>query len=268
MMPQKHPEFRDFGEAAVYFYNAFSKTAPPRFERYLQASSNREIEAIARYRWNLGLCESLLPCLHAAELALRNAIHQAMQQAYLPCREARFPDGKPADAEWWFDVQVRGKSILKDRDYDKVAEAYCRVPKNGKPITPRVVAELPFGFWVELLNSGYDETIVVPMLGSTMQRVQKGTPTNRNHGWLRERFGEIRNLRNRVTHHEPVYHLTNLSFVWQMAWQLASEITPWFTPVIQPTCRFESLRRAGWQSHEVPIRALVKTQLYEPYKKE
>lgn len=267
MMPQNQPEFTDFGEAAKFFYNKFSSNAPPRFERYLLASGGKEVEAAARYRWNLELSESLLPCLHAAELALRNAIHQAMIKTYAPAPGATFPCGQPADAEWWFAGDVRGKPILKDRDWEKVKEAYDKIPKNGKPVTPRVVAELSFGFWVELLNSDYDETIVVPMLGSTMRNVQKSNPPNRKHGWLRARFGEIRDLRNRVTHHEPVYHLTNLQFVWQMAWQLASEITPWFTPVTKPACRFDQIRRDGWTCHDTFIRSMVRTQLFEIYKK-
>lgn len=267
MMPQNRPEFSDFGEAAKFFYEKFSASAPLRFNRYLLAARGKEVEAAARYRWNLELSESLLPCLHAAELALRNAIHQAMLKEYPPVAGATFPCGQPADDEWWFDSVVRGNPILKARDWQKVKDAYDKVPKNGKPVTPRVVAELSFGFWVELLNSDYDETIVVPMLSSTMKRVQKKSPSNRKHGWLRERFGEIRDLRNRVTHHEPVYHLPNLQFVWEMAWLLSQEVSPGFKMIVFESCRFQAVHKAKWSAQEAAIRNKVKTELYEPFKK-
>lgn len=264
-MAQNKPEFKIFGDAARFFYDKFSESAPLRFERYLVASGGREVEAAAKYRWNLDLCESLIPCLHAAELALRNSIHQAMCRTYLPARGSRFPDGHRADDEWWFDAEVRNVPLLKERDWDKVRQAYDSIPKNGKPITPRVVAELSFGFWVELLNSGYDETVVVPTLGSTMRRVQKANPLNRRHGWLRETFGEIRNLRNRVTHHEPVYHLPRLEQTWELAWLLAEEVTPWLSAVLRRSCRFESVYRAKWTSQEAAIRSEVR-ELFEKYK--
>lgn len=250
--------FTHFGEAASFFYEKFACSAPLRFKRYLELSGERELEAIAKYRWNLELSEALIPCLHSAELALRNSIHEAMIQKYLPAPKSVYPDGKQADSEWWFNVEVRGNPLLEDRDYEKVKEAYVKVPKNGKPITPRVVAELSFGFWVELLNSGYDESIVVPTLGSTMKRVQADNRANRRHGWLRERFGEIRDLRNRVTHHEPICFSPDLEFSWQMAWQLSREIGPWFAAVIQPACRFDSVRRAGWKHHELFLRDRVR----------
>jgi hypothetical protein len=267
MMPQKTLEFTAFEEAAAYFYKRFSESAPLRFEPYLQSSGGREIEAIAKYLFNLQLNESLLPCLHAAELALRNSIHLAMIQMYLPSAGAVFPDGQPADDEWWFDVEVRGAKLLKAKDLERVTDAFYEIPKNGKPITPRVVAQLPFDFWVKLLSSSYDEKLVVPMLKTTMKGVQKSNPPNRTHSWLTERFDEIKGVRNRVFHHEPVYHLENLQFINTMAWQLAGEMTPGFRMATNSLCRFNDIRSAGWQAHSKPARAIVQN-LYNTYKKE
>jgi len=84
MMPQNAPEFTSFGDAVLFFYTFFSASAPDGFDRYLKASGGRHLDALVLYRWNLELCEALLPCLHAAELTLKNAIHQAMIKRYLP----------------------------------------------------------------------------------------------------------------------------------------------------------------------------------------
>lgn len=199
-MAQEQRKFLAFDEAATYFYEKFAESAPQRFDKYLQAAGGNHIEAIARYRYNLELSASLLPALHAAELTLRNSIHQAMCLHYLSPKPGKasptlyFPDGTLAESDWWLSHEVHGKRILVDRDWEKVVDAYNKVPKNGQPVTPRVVAELSFGFWVELLNPIYDQTIVIPMLGTTMRKVQAKNRSNRNRGWLRLWFGRFRDL--------------------------------------------------------------------------
>src|SRR5689334_21061592 len=39
-------------------------------------------EALARYLWNIALCEALYPSLHFLEIALRNAVFEAAAATY------------------------------------------------------------------------------------------------------------------------------------------------------------------------------------------
>jgi len=260
------PEFQTFGEAAAYFFERFSESAPLRFRRYLELSNGREIEAAAKYRWNLELSAALIPCLHTAELTLRNAIHQAMCLKYPPSQKASFPNGAPADGQWWFDAATTGGSLLQARDYLRVKEAFDKAAKTGSVSTPRVVAELPFGFWVELLNSSYDEKLVVPLLGSTMKKVQRDNPRNRTHGWLRSTFGQIRDLRNRVSHHEPIIARKDLDFTWEIAWLISSQTYPVATSVLKKSCRYRLVKSAQWHDQEKEIRAEV-NDLFERFRR-
>lgn len=50
-------------------------------------------ELVARYLWNMALCEALYPSLHAIELALRNTISSAAERMYAPA--ATTIDGRP-----------------------------------------------------------------------------------------------------------------------------------------------------------------------------
>lgn len=264
MMAQEPPKFLAFEDAAAFFYHKFAESAPQRFDKYLQAAGGDYVEAMARYRFNLELSASLLPALHAAELTLRNSIHQAMCLHYLTAKEGgaipvlKFPDGSPAEKDWWFSLEPRGKPLLTERDWKKVVDAYEKVPKNGLPITPRVVAELTFGFWVELLNPNYDQTIVIPMLRTTMRKVQAKNKSNRNQGWLREWFGRFRDLRNRVTHHEPIYHLEQkLDERWEMAWLITGETNAYFSTVVAGSCKFIQTKNAGWTTQRAIVRKSV-----------
>lgn len=266
-MAQPAIEFANFGDAAKFFYRNFSANAPSRFGRYLGAAGGREIEAAAKYIWNLELSESLLPSLHAAELALKNSVHLSMAQIYGPSSTACFPDGRQADSRWWFDASIRGMPLLRQRDREKVEAAYFKVKRKGAPITERVVAELSFGFWVELLNSEYDEVIVVPVLGTTMRGVQRNRPSNRTQGWLRRTFGAFRDLRNRVSHLEPVLDFPDLDLTQSLAWEVAQDIFPWFAQALWPSCRFSTVIAKGWGPAEELLKQRIRTELYEPFRK-
>lgn len=272
MMAQEPQKFQTFGEAAAHFYDKVAESAPQRFGKYLSAAGGDPIEAMARYRYNLELSASLLPALHAAELTLRNAIHQAMVLHYLTPKKGdakhtqNFPDGRVAEDNWWFSLEPNGKPLLNERDWQKVVEAYGKVPKDGLPITPRVIAELTFGFWVELLNPNYDQTIVIPLLRTTMRKVQAKNKANRNQGWLRNWFGRFRDLRNRVSHHEPIFHLNDeLVERWQMVWTIAGETNAFFSHLVAESDEFTETYKAGWTKQRAKVQQAVQT-FYESRK--
>jgi hypothetical protein len=41
-----------------------------------------DLDMIVNYFWDIDLAEAIVPCLHAAELALRNSIHDAFATHY------------------------------------------------------------------------------------------------------------------------------------------------------------------------------------------
>ena len=264
MMPQKPLEFHNLGEAVLYFYKSFSVSAPERFERYLSASGGRHLDAIVRYRWNLELGEALLPSLHAAELTLRNAIHQAMVKQYLPTVRPHFPGGEHPD-DWWFDAEFEGKPFLKYEDKIKVDDVVRQLEKAGKRVTTaRVVAELSFAFWVELLNSGYTEPIVVPALKTTL----RGLPDEKKRqGWLRDNFGKLRDLRNRISHHEPIFERHDLDQLRRLAWLTSAEIQRYFVYPLHPMCRFVEVAGTDLKDETNKLKARIDRDFFQPNRK-
>ena len=89
---------------------------------------------LARYFWNVALCESLYSILQHLEIALRNSIHIAAQNY--------FKD------EFWFKRQEIKEKLYWKYD-DEITEAEKDLKKAGKQLHGgAIIAQLSFGFWV------------------------------------------------------------------------------------------------------------------------
>jgi hypothetical protein len=146
---------------------------------------------MARYLWNIAICETLYSPLQMCELALRNAIHAAMTACY----------GQLG----WYDMVD-----LAAWGYSQVDEAKQRIAKAGKPVTPgRVVAELHFGFWTSLFEDHYERR--TKFLPKGIKKVFPGMPKSQHkRKGIKARLEQIRQLRNRVFHHERIIHWKDL----------------------------------------------------------
>ncbi|GAB3182997.1 hypothetical protein [Streptomyces incanus] len=156
----------------------------PRLRRYIRAVHGDAPAAERLYWWNIEASAALLGPLHCLELALRNALHNALARYY----------GRP---DWWM------VAPLNERGHKLVNDARRTCGRRLSRITPDdVVAELSFGFWVSLLShgSGYDRHFWVPVLHSAFPHYR-----GRRDSLYRELTSLVL-LRNRVMHHEPVHH--------------------------------------------------------------
>jgi hypothetical protein len=156
----------------------------PRLRRYIRAAHGDAQAAERLYWWNVEVSSALIGSLHCLELALRNALHNALARYY----------GRP---DWWT------VAPLNERGHKLVNDARRSCGRRLRRITPDdLVAELSFGFWVSLLShgSGYDRHFWVPVLHAAFPHYQ-----GRRDRLYRELTSLVL-LRNRVMHHEPVHH--------------------------------------------------------------
>lgn len=152
-----------------------------------------------------------MPLLNVLEIALRNAIHKALQSQY----------GRP---DWWgawvndpvFSYQSR-----------QVAEANSKLARRHEPQHPdKIVAELTFGFWSSLFNSQFQ-----PVLWKNLRLVFAHCPkSQRQRHTISAALNQIRDLRNRVFHHEPLIWLTP-DLVAQHA--VGLEVVHWLDPNLE-----------------------------------
>jgi hypothetical protein len=153
---------------------------------------------MARYLWNVALSEALYPSLHVVEVALRNSLDRAVGTHL-------------ADQEWLVHSEAGSPTsrFLEIRAQGMVAEAYDMLERAKKPVEQgRIVAELSFGFWTSLLNRRYDQGLWPAHLKNAFP----GAPrSRRTRSTFSRRFNAIREVRNRVSHHEPIWYRETLA---------------------------------------------------------
>jgi hypothetical protein len=161
-----------------------------RLQRFLTETGGNA-QALRLYRWNAQVASAYWTPLHFMEVAVRNAIHDALTES--------------KGTAWWFrdDVDERaGASWFYDFEREAVGKA---MEKLYAPLTPgKVVAELHFGFWVGLvsgryvsLNGGADYHDVVWVKGGVAARFGGA-----KRGVIYKRLDRLRRFRNRIAHHE------------------------------------------------------------------
>jgi hypothetical protein len=159
---------------------ALEKTlSPERMQPYLLLASNDRRLALKLYEWNTGLSESFYGLLQGLEVALRNAMHSVMSDAY-----------KRQD---WYEA-----CPLSEPHKETIRKAKARILGDKKLLIPgKVVSELTFGFWVVLTSPPYAQSLWDKFLHQAFVKKLGRKAIHR-------RLDKIRKLRNRVAHHESI----------------------------------------------------------------
>ena len=209
----------------AFFQQVESMLAPERLDAYRQDGA-ATATTLARYLLNMALCETLYSPLQFAEVALRNALHT--------CLTARFGTAS------WYDVVPS----LPAWQQKQLGEARQKLQTHGKPVTPgRMVAELQFGFWTGFFNKSHGGTGLGHALAS--QAFAHAPRPERDMKKLDARWKRIRDLRNRVFHHERIIHWTDLD----AQHTAILEVVGWMNPPLRDFARvldrYATIRQAG-----------------------
>lgn len=160
-----------------------SSVSSARLRRYLAYAKGDAAQALRLYMWNTALSEALYGPLQGLEITLRNKVHRCLSEAFGSC---------------WYDASSLG---LRHAQQEHIARAKQALGFQRKPLEPdRVVAELSFGFWVGLFGPKYETHLWRPHLRKLF--VNSPAPFLRKQ--VHVALDEIRMLRNRVAHHEPI----------------------------------------------------------------
>ncbi len=151
-----------------------------------------DLEMITNYFWDIDLAEALVPSLHAVELAVRNSMHAAL--------------AKRSRTEMWF----YEPGLLRSTQLQMLASGLDKLARKNNAATPdRIVSALPFGFWVSLLTGPYEQPLWQPDGFQLLFEVfpNAGAVTRKQ---VHTRLDGIRELRNRVFHHQHIWDKANL----------------------------------------------------------
>jgi hypothetical protein len=161
---------------------------PARLARYLACCSGDEDAATAMYAKNILIAEAMTPLLHVLEVSLRNGVAHQLTERY-------------GRADWW--EVWRGRPLFESQ-CAHVEQARSKLRRRREPQTSdKIVAELPFGFWCSLFNSSLQHE-----LWKDLRRAFPGCPkTARKRHHVSSALNRLRQLRNRVFHHESLLWL-------------------------------------------------------------
>jgi hypothetical protein len=155
-----------------------------RFSTYIRHAGGDRGRAFHLYIHNIRLSSSLFECIGALEIALRNSIHITLTQAFR--------------TDVWYDLVPfqwqphEMASLQKAKDQIRCRGMY--------PAPGRVISEMTFGFWCGILKRHYSAALWIPHL-------HKAFPNKRlAYNDLQRRLNGIRDLRNRIAHHECILH--------------------------------------------------------------
>ncbi len=197
--------------------------------------------AVGAYIWGLELNSALAPLLSMVEVVLRNSIHSAASAQFakprwyqdvlknegdmqfplkvaadptLPQRYYR-PGVQPYDKrKVWVGTQQKSLKHWRSQGEARMDDIVHRLTQDGKPNTPdQIVAHAMFGFWLVILGPTFESTTDPLALWPNCLAATFPNDPAMTRARAHQLLVRIKDLRNRVSHHEP-------------AWRLAHPLTP------------------------------------------
>lgn len=174
--------------------------SPNRLTTYQSASFTSQCDVLDLYVWDRDLAAAAMADIAILEVAMRNAMSKVLEQV--------------AGRADWYAVDIG----LDNRSLRAVAKAWGEVP-TGIRIPGRVVAQLMFGFWRNLLEAGGPLGEGPRKVGADYEALWRahlrtafpgGNAVARARGMQSTRTStlgvvkEVHALRNRAAHHEPL----------------------------------------------------------------
>lgn len=195
-----------------------------RLEGYRRSPQETEFDCVLRYLWNSRLSESFYIPLQNLEVVLRNRIHSALTNHY--------------GTDMWFDIP----RLLQSYQPGQIVLAKKKLSSGDRSNAGKIVAELSFGFWSALVARRYSASLVPVLLKDCFRKV----PSNcRRQQYLSVTLNDLRKFRNRVFHHEPIWHLRDLAAKFSMIMQLVLWLSPPLYNMTYPMTYFNDVYSKG-----------------------
>lgn len=194
-----------------------------RIAKYLIAAGYDPQRALNLYLWNVKIGEAFHMPIQALEVAIRNRTNVALTSLY--------------GDEWWQHHEFQ--AIAEKERQDDLAVVFRRIKNRQLPlVNGQVVAGLSFGFWVGLLQAHYNPAI----WSSQLKIAFPDLPVGKTRKVMAKRAGEIAFIRNRITHHEPIFK-RDLSKDFMEIMEFLGWVCPTKAAWVKPHCRVHEILR-------------------------
>lgn len=192
-----------------------------RLSRYTQAAGHFGVEPLELYLWNIDLSKELYLCMNFLEVALRNKLAAFLDWKYGP--------------DWAYSETLL-RQLKSGKDQLNNAKQRQQKERGEYPApTDAIVADLSFGFWVGLVTRKHKVPFVWRSSGN-LTRIFPNEPSLQLQDASRM-LEELRVLRNRIAHHEPIFHMP-LASRWKDAVFLTGAICDAAEHLVRHSCSF------------------------------
>lgn len=146
-----------------------------RYNTYYNLADKDDIKALYLYRDNIHVSQKFYALLHILEVCLRNKINYAL--------EAKYGTG------WIFSKKI----------FFTGAQQKIIVDLSGADLK-KIIPMLPFGFWTSFFNKTFEEMWRQDLrVIFDVRKIRRGD--------VAQCLKSVRQLRNRIAHHEPIINL-------------------------------------------------------------
>lgn len=155
-----------------------------------------EAEALGVYQWNKAVSTAFYPLLQAVEITLRNSIHNAARLHF------------SGNSEWF----LMGRFPNSKKFVESKVYKYRNNWVTPRPTANDAISKLTFGYWVTLLTNTYDDSVNNSQLWPTLipAAFPNASGYKATRSFIFERFELIKDFRNRVSHHEPLWKIKDI----------------------------------------------------------
>lgn len=142
------------------------------------------------YLWNARISAAFLIPLHIGEVVIRNAVSDALTRIHGPRWPwvQGFADSLPSPANGY----NPRRELLR-------AAARCA---NG---TSQIIPTLSFVFWQKMFTQRFDVRVLARCMGAVLPGADTAAPRHVTRAHIHNDLEQIRRLRNRIAHHEPIF---------------------------------------------------------------
>lgn len=158
------------------------------YEQAMRTSASPDVSALELYTWNAQVSAAFMAPLHICEVAVRNAANEALEAVCGP--------------RWPWDATYEN-SLPTGTIYDPRRD--LRNIRNRQPTTGKVIPELKFAFWQKMYTRRHDVRLWNAHLARLFPNLNHGQPMSMLREQIYNDLEQIRELRNRIAHHEPIF---------------------------------------------------------------
>jgi len=168
---------------------ALSHARMSTYENSVVCASDDDPSALDLYAWNAIVSGAFLGPLHVCEVVIRNSVSDALTLVY-------------GDL-WPWNSTYEGSLPYKRR-----IELVSARSKDGVVTTGKVIPELTFYFWQSMFTARHDTRVWLPHIDDVLPNLDPSLPLHVKRLHVFNELEQVRMLRNRIAHHEPVFTRT------------------------------------------------------------